>query len=152
MYKTYGKLLAATRKNVGYSQEAVAEKFYISVGSIRKYENGEYLPPEDIVAQMIILYDSPRVGYEWLRQNSVGTMLLPELVEKSLYEICSDLYRGIKDAIRLERRLGNIVADNKIDRNEIITHQRGQAVIKRIIQAAFSFLVHEKTTPARVAR
>ena len=152
IHKNYGRLIANARKNVGYSQETVAEMLHISVSSMRKYETGEYLPQEDIIAQMVRLYNSPRLGYEWLRQNSVGEMLLPEVAHKPVYEIYADVYRGIKEAKHLEDRMGNITRDNVIERHEQLTNTRGRVVFEKIIAAAFSYLVHEKTTPARVAR
>lgn len=150
--KSFGFLLANARKISGYKQEEAAEELHIKTRTLQFYEAGKYIAPEDIVAEMVRLYDCPRIGYEWLRQNEVGKMLLPAVEPKPIYEIYSDVYRRIGEAKRLENRMGKIVEDNVIEPHEQLTNSRGRVAFLKIIQATFAYLVHEKTAPARAAR
>ena len=47
------------RRGTGYTQETAAELLSVSVESVRAYENGYRVPPDDIVEQMALCYDPP---------------------------------------------------------------------------------------------
>ncbi|MBP2638839.1 MAG: helix-turn-helix protein [Firmicutes bacterium] len=152
MYREFGIALLRYRECKGWSQAKLAELAKLTELSISNYENSKSLPNEKTMYALVKALNAKQLSYHWLRSTDAGREWLPELKRKSLYETYSDIYLGIEDAKFLERRIGRIVSDNKIERHEMLTHRRGQEVFKKIIQAAFAYLAHEKTTPARVAR
>lgn len=50
------------RRVAGLTQEAAAERLGISVESVRAYETGQRIPPNDVVEDMVVCYDYQRLG------------------------------------------------------------------------------------------
>ena len=68
----------ASRELAGLTQEQAAEQLNVSVRSVCRYESGEQAVPDDIAYQMVLLYDSPYLAVQHLRQVSqVAAGLLP---------------------------------------------------------------------------
>ena len=82
IYKKY-------RKIAGLTQEKAAEHLNISIDTIKRYENGTYIPPNDIARRMCLLYGDMKLAYEHLENSQVGAMVLPPLKDKDL--CCSTL-------------------------------------------------------------
>ena len=51
-----------SRRAAGLTQEAAAERLGISVESVRAYETGQRLPPNDVVELMVILYNAQHLA------------------------------------------------------------------------------------------
>ena len=66
------------RELAGLTQEQAAEQLNTSVRTMARYESGEQAVPDDIAYQMVLLYDSPYLAVQHLRQVSqVAAGLLP---------------------------------------------------------------------------
>ena len=99
MKQDFGMFCVAARKNAGFSQEAAAELFGISVRSVSDYENNKTPVPDDIVAKMMKTYDALWLGYLYLSSHTaVGQILLPEIEVKQLSASLLNLQVRMKQA------------------------------------------------------
>lgn len=68
------------RRSTGLTQETASTYLYVSVDSLRRYENGYQLPPDDVVSAMCELYESPGLAAQHLRESSeLGRRVLPKV-------------------------------------------------------------------------
>ena len=56
MPEEYRNIYKICRKSAGFTQEAAAERLGISVESLRAYETGQRVPPDEVVETMSDLY------------------------------------------------------------------------------------------------
>ena len=59
MSKRFGLEIKRARKGAGLTQEQAAEALSVSVRTYAKYEGGEILPGDDMVAAMMKIFDNP---------------------------------------------------------------------------------------------
>ena len=68
------------RKASGFTQEAAAERLGISVESLRAYETGQRVPPNEVVELMVILYNAQHLAFQHLREtNALYNVVTPSL-------------------------------------------------------------------------
>lgn len=85
MDRKAGNIYKAARMQHGITQEAAAEALGISSDSVRSYENGYRVPPTDIVEMMCLLYDTPHLAAQHLRDSSgLGALLVPDVEGRTL--------------------------------------------------------------------
>jgi transcriptional regulator with XRE-family HTH domain len=79
------------------TQEAAAEKLGISVESIRAYETGVRIPPNEIVEPMVICYNAQHLAYQHLHEtNNLMGKVVPELTERDMLKVCVRIYNRIR--------------------------------------------------------
>ena len=66
MPEEYRNIYKNARRAAGYTQETAAEQLGLSVESVRAYETGQRIPPNDVVEQMVICYNAQRLAYQHL--------------------------------------------------------------------------------------
>lgn len=124
------------RRAAGFTQESAAEQLGISVESVRAYETGQRIPPNDVVEQMVICYNAQRLAYQHLHETNVlMARVVPQLEQRSLREIAVRIYNRMN---RFQRdygmdRLMSIVEDDRIDDTEraefnAITYELGEII------------------------
>ncbi len=151
MNKKFGACCAIARKSAGFSQEAVAELFGVSVRSISDYENSKTAVPDDIAAKMVKIYDAMWLGYLYLSINSaVGQMILPEVEIKELSSSLLNLQVHMKKAQDIQLDFAEIGSDNIIDENERPVYEKCLRVTSSLIGSAISVIVAPKKKSARV--
>ena len=85
MDRNTGNIYKTARLRKGITQETAAEALGISTDSVRSYENGYRVPPTDIVEMMCMLYDTPHLAAQHLREGSgLGAMLVPDVEGRTL--------------------------------------------------------------------
>lgn len=100
----YRNIYQTARKAAGLTQEAAAEQLAVSVESLRAYENGYRVPPNDVVARMVICYDKQYLAIQHLLgTNPLAAQVIPEIKQKSLETIALQFYLRMK---RFEERHG----------------------------------------------
>ena len=106
------------RKAAGFTQEAAAERLGISVESLRAYESGQRIPPNEVVELMVILYNAQHLAYQHLREtNAMYGRVVPEVPQCSVLEASARLTNRIyafADS-HADRRLMRMAEDNVID-------------------------------------
>ena len=85
MDKSTGNIYKAARLRRGITQETAAESLGICADTMRSYENGYRVPHPDIVEMMCMLYDTPHLAAQYLREKSkMGAMLVPDVKDRTL--------------------------------------------------------------------
>ena len=106
------------RKHAGLTQEEAAYQLNIATRTLAYYETGR-IPPDDIVAHMVQIYQSPALGYAYLSSESaVGRILLPQIKVMGISSGALQLHVSMRKAAGLADMLDEICADNQISREE----------------------------------
>lgn len=144
----------AARESAGLTQEAAADKLYISTESLRMYETGRRRPSDEMVVMMADLYRDTALVYQHLKSSPAGNVL-PELVERSLPECAMRLFRLLHQFAREERveTLLEIAEDGVIDTQERPVYDRIMAELREIVSIAvcLSFVPEHEKTPHQSA-
>ena len=89
------------RRVAGLTQEAAAERLGISVESVRAYETGQRVPPNDVVEDMVVCYDYQKLAFQHLHEtNTLAAKVVPQLEERTLLETAIRIYNRLR---RLEK-------------------------------------------------
>lgn len=139
MEQEYRNIYRRARKAAGFTQERWAEILGISVDSVKAYETGRTLPPDEIALSMSEAAGQQIYCY-WhlLNKSRAAAEILPELRERPLPEaVISLLVRvqdfqrgGLQDLLRL-------AADGKIDQGETVAFGEALAELDGLIRAAY---------------
>lgn len=109
------------RMAAGKTQEAAAEMLDISVESLRAYETGVRVPPNEVVELMTIAYHDQTLGLLHLRASgAMARDLIPDIPDVPLPEAVLrllNLVYAFADNHR-DRQLMQIAADGRIDDGE----------------------------------
>lgn len=151
MSKKFGIEIKKSRKDAGMTQEQAAEALNVSVRTYAKYESGEILPGDDMVAGMMQVFENPCLGYAYLsKESAVGRMILPKIgklpgVAAGAMQYHVALADANSDCIRLER----ICCDDKITMAE----ERGLSpIVEKIFDLAGKGLTLYLTYPKRTQK
>lgn len=109
------------RKNANLTQEALAEQLDISVESIRAYETGQRIPPDEIVDEMGKKFCDSRLCYDHLQgSNPIAAQVLPKLSDKSLLGTTVTFFNLLRSVAEDEEaaRLLRIAEDDTVDEEE----------------------------------
>lgn len=151
MSKRFGIEIKKARKDAGMTQEQAAEALNVSVRTYAKYEGGEIIPCDDMVAAMMRIFDNPCLGYTYLSQESeVGRMILPKIgkipgVAAGAMQYHIALAEANNDSMKLEK----ICCDDKIDAYEALAIQ---PLIDKIFELAGRGLTLWLTCPKRTQK
>ena len=138
------------REAKGLTQEAAAERIGISDSSIRAYETGQRIPPNDVVTDMVELYESQYLAIQHLRASAdMARSIVPDIQEVRLPEAIMGLLDRVyafTDAPR-DRELLRIGKDGIIDDTERPEFEDILADLQGIVEAAMQVRC-AKLTPA----
>lgn len=153
MHACFGFHAKNDRKFAGFTREDAAEQLNVSTRTLADYEQGVTLPPDYTVEEMMRLYNSPRLGFIWLRSNTIGCRLLPELPNVDLSQAASKLSVAAKKTVDIHFDLLDIAADNVIEAHEEETHTKGTKIINEYIAHGLHFTMAKgKSTASTVLR
>lgn len=125
------------RRAAGITQEAAAEQLGISVESVRAYETGQRIPPNDVVEQMVICYDAQRLAFQHLHEtNALAARVIPDIQPRTLMESAVRLYNRLNhfSSSHSVERLLEIAEDGQIDEQERAEFDAIVAELKALIQ------------------
>lgn len=109
------------RKESGFTQEYAAEQLGISVESLRAYETGQRVPPDEVVANMFDLYNTLHLIVQHVRKkNAMYGLVVPDAPQIGALEASAKLRNRLDSFAerRGARRLMLITEDNVIDDSE----------------------------------
>ena len=110
-------LYKRARLSTGLTQEAAAEKLDLSVESLKQYEGGRRIPPDDVVARMVEVYRLPWLALE--HSQATDTLgVLPEVEPRPLPMASIALRNRLHDATGRLDALLRIAEDGVIDDTE----------------------------------
>lgn len=129
------------REARGLTQKAAAEKLGISDSSIRAYETGQRVPPNEVVELMAICYDAQHLAFQHLREtNSMYGSIVPAVPDCSVLEASAKLINRIYEFAdsHSDRRLMRIAEDNVIDQDERPEFDAILEDLQEIVEAALA--------------
>jgi len=132
------------RRSAGFTQEAAAERLGISVESIRAYETGQRIPPNDIVELMVICYNAQHLAYQHLQEtNNLMRRIVPALEQRTVLEASIRIYNLVR---RLERNgsvdmLLEIAEDGVIDTKELPVFEEIVALLQDLVKGSLELAV-----------
>lgn len=138
------------REARGLTQEAAAERLGISDSSIRAYETGQRIPPNDVVDLMVLAYDSQLLGIQHLRASAdMARSIVPDVREVDLrtaiMALLVTIYKFVDE--HQDRELLRIGADNAVDESEGPEFEEIKEDLGDVIAAAMQVRC-AKLTPA----
>ena len=140
-----------SRKAAGLTQESAAERLGISVESLRAYEGGQRIPPNEVVELMVILYNAQHLAYQHLREtNAMYGRVVPEVPLCSVLEASARLTNRIyafADS-HADRRLMRMAEDNVIDPVERPEFDAILEELQEIVEAALALRCTKDTERA----
>ena len=141
MPEEYRNIYKTSRKAAGLTQESAAERLGISVESLRAYESGQRIPPNEVVELMVILYNAQHLAYQHLREtNAMYGRVVPEVPLCSVLEASARLTNRIyafADS-HADRRLMRMAEDNVIDPVERPEFDAILEELQEIVEAALA--------------
>lgn len=141
----YRNIYKTARAAAGFTQESAAERLDISVESIRAYETGQRIPPNEVVELMVILYNAQHLAFQHLREtNALYGRIVPQVDERSLMEAALRIHNRLS---RIEQhgsldRLLEIAEDNIIDDAERPEFMAIVAELREVIRGALELQLH----------
>ncbi len=144
MPEEYRNIYKNARRAAGFTQEAAAEMLGLSVESIRAYETGQRIPPNDVVYQMSICYNAQRLALQHLQEtNALMARVVPRLEERSMLEAEVRFYnrlRKLDDAHGLDK-LMDITEDGQIDSAERPVFEAVMADLREVVRSGLELEV-----------
>lgn len=151
MPEEYRNIYKTSRKAAGFTQEAAAERLGISVESLRAYETGQRVPPDDVVELMSILYNALHLAFQHIRENNaMYGRVAPEVPQCSVLEASARLTNRIyafADS-HADRRLMRMAEDNVIDPVERPEFDAILEELQEIVEAALALRCAKDTERA----
>lgn len=151
MPEEYRNIYKTSRKAAGLTQESAAERLGISVESLRAYESGQRIPPNEVVELMVILYNAQHLAYQHLREtNAMYGRVVPEVPLCSVLEASARLTNRIyafADS-HADRRLMRMAEDNVIDPVERPEFDAILEELQEIVEAALALRCAKDTERA----
>ena len=141
MQKAFGERCAASRSIAGFSQEIAAELLHVSLRSLSDYERGVTLPSSEVIVGMMDFYNDPMLGYEFLRLNSVGYRLLPEIKSRQLSASILSLQVEMSHATAVQSDMAEVGCDDQVGDEERNRWQKSLEEIRHLTAATFSVLL-----------
>lgn len=135
-----GTLCKTARREAGISQEAAAERLYISVTTLAAIERGEREPQPALIGRMTDLYVKPMLALQYVRYCAaqVGPGIIPDVEERplalSVMQLVNRIY-AFADAHK-DRKLMIIAEDGIIDETERPEYDAIVTDLGQIVQAA----------------
>ncbi len=119
MLQEYINIYQKTRTAAGITQERASEVIGISVESIRAYESGNRIPPDNVVLRMIEVYNAQFLAVQHLREKSkIARDLIPDIEPQDIPSAILKVYKEVNDFMKRRDELIEIGSDGIITEDE----------------------------------
>ena len=138
MQEEYRNIYKTARKSAGLTQEAAAERIAVCVESLRAYETGRTVPPNDVVEQMVVCYNAQHLAYQHLHEtNALAARIVPVLEQRSLLEVAVRIYNRMAQFSKNHKveQLLAMAEDGQIDETERTEFEAIVADLRELIQS-----------------
>lgn len=131
MYEQYINIYQKARESVGLTQEKAAERIGVSIESIRMYEGGKRIPPDDVVFRMIDIYNTQYLAYQHLRENVItASAVMPMNIKVTdLPQAILRIQKEITDFLQIRDEMISITYDGIISADE---RPRWNVIVKEL--------------------
>lgn len=140
------------RENAGLLQKDAAPLVFTTARSLSDFEMGHAIPRDEVVCQMIEVYNAPWLAYQHLStSNKVGLMYLPKMEDRSLAQSVLMLQKEMDDVVRIRSELVNIAVDDRIDATEQPTWDGITKELAELVRASLTIMFLKKEKDLRSA-
>lgn len=139
MHPEYPNLYQRARKATRLSQEEAAERLGLSAESLKQYEGGRRVPPDDVVARMVEVYDLPWLALEH-SQATDRLGVLPEVEQRPLPQASIALARRVRQMTGQLNEMLDIAEDGRIDENERPVYEGIIAELRDLQAAIYQYI------------
>ena len=135
------------RKESPYTQEQAAERLYVSVKTVKAWEQGQRVPDNEAVARMAELYGTPWLSLEHSLAESGALGVLPQVTLQGLPSAVLTLVNRCLALSDDYRRLMAIAEDGLVDAQERPEYDRIAGRVRDVVAAGLQVLYAEGTDP-----
>ena len=126
-------IYCARRQEADMTRAQASEATYLSESRIEKIENGKIQPtPEDVYAMAKAYGDPALCNYYCSNECCIGQEYIPEAEEKPLSQIAIEVLASLNSLNKDKERLIEIVADGKIDNDELYDFANIQVQLEQL--------------------
>lgn len=145
----FGRLAAIARANAGLSQEKASELLHVSIRTLSNYENGITTVPDGTVYQMMRLYDSVELGWNYLLDtSSVARDLISDIrFSCGVASGALGLEVSTNEFLNVRNAFNRICLDDIITQDEQPLYEKCREKIKMLIGTGISALIATKKEP-----
>jgi transcriptional regulator with XRE-family HTH domain len=119
MTRNCGNIYKFSRKQAHLTQEQAAELLSISTRSLLEYEAGRVTPSDDVVCNMIEIYNLPQLAYMHLKLSTeIGRRFLPDISYSDLAQSVLKLQKEVGDLSKVSGEMIDIACDGIIEEDE----------------------------------
>lgn len=141
MAQRYRNIYQIARESTGLLQEKSSELLDISVDSLRAYEGGKRIPPNNVVLKMIEIYDSQYLAYQHLQiSDAVGHKYLPELQISDLAQAVLVFLDECDDLEKVKKLMIKISRNNAVDEDEKEDWEKVKNEIQDVVAAGMTLM------------
>lgn len=134
-----GNIYQIARKARGLTQEQAAERLFLSVDSIRQYENDGRVPTNDTVTRMAELYENAWLALQHLKQSEpIINDILPSVEARGLLEAVNLMSIAVEDFMEDYGALVRMSVDGKIDELERPQFESIMQKVNKVTQATLA--------------
>lgn len=139
MHEEYPNCYKRARKATFLTQEEAAERLGLSAESLKQYEGGRRVPPDEVVAKMCEVYEIPWLALEHAAEtDELG--VLPEVAPKPLPMASIALTNRLRAAADRLGGLLQIAEDGVIDEGERPAFEEIAEDLRETIAAAYQVI------------
>lgn len=140
MQKNQPNIYQLARTGAGLSREKAAEVLDLSVSSVKAYETGETVPPNETVVLMTKRYGANWLPIKHLELSAEPLGIVPEVTVQELPTATLQLVNRMADFADRYRRLMQIAEDGTIDESEQADFASISDELRDIIACALSVM------------
>lgn len=130
------------RTSTTLTQEQASELLGVAPRTLSDYENGHSRVPDDIVAQMADIYNSPLLAWWHMKHHSVLGRYLPEVMPpKSNTDVAFQLILAQDDLSPTVNLIKDIMRDGEVTLDEVDDYEKAVECLKIIHGKLLSVIV-----------
>ncbi len=146
MAKQVNNVFKIARQEASLKQEDAIQQLGIKDSTtLSRYENDVTIPPDEIVAKMIQVYNAPWLGYMYLQQyTNVGKKILPQLVLGDFGLTVLKFQKEFSDINLVKSEMIDIACDGEVGVDEKQRWNVAMKEVKELIGAGISLLLKKE--------
>lgn len=147
MPRSQQNIYQSARLSAGLTQEQAAEALHVGETTLRGYESGRVVPPDETVLLMARTYGADRLRLEHAcatdKLGIIPDQAAPLPMEQSALRMCRQL-RELEPHVR---RYMEIAEDGAVDKSEEVDLQAVQAAVGRFVATCLAVQCIKKDRP-----
>lgn len=149
MPREWTTIYQAARKESSFTQEQAAERLFVSVKTVKAWEQGKRVPDNEAVARMTELYETPWLSLEHEMAESGSLGVLPRIKLQGLPAAVLTLVNRCLALSDDYRQLMEIAEDGVVDAKERPDYDRIADRVRAVVAAGLQVLYADGTKKER---